>query len=720
MTRRKESRTRERRVVGRGNASVRLPPGASKDTMGLLLTTGLWCLCHDRALTTWESEQAARIELTPDTWRGWVQEAPAGRAIAEGDPETIGLASDWYHGGQVGRCRYQAVRNALRTHTAESTRAAMRSFWPRATKAQQRCATTIEQWAHGTGGTSPQARASLRIGFTGRAKAIGGGGDAEALLEKGIAREATRAWVAALAPDIEPEGLLEALELSPVDNRTLRAQLWASEAAIGLCATPIEQRIPQWMQAMALEQLGLGRKAARAYATLETLYADSHSEADKEQRALVRKKRAQILWMTGEPNAMREAQWLARADPRALAGRWGKYQRTQAIMAETPALIGRIEAALAEHGRAVAVAGGDRNANADARIRLARSFEMASMHAKALSLALEYAPNREAEHALAILAFDQMERLETAPHRMETQARRALQAKPGSAKAKVRLGLAHALQSRKAQAVHETVQAWWSDRRHGTLSAEEANCASNIACRFGRKSLSERIDRQLAANRAHAVGHREIMIEITARRWSCGQSGEPALDRALDAIALKRSGLCLLARVGGDALRERAEIVDTPATTRAEALRTTLDHCYRTAGRNANDPRDPIARSLRHILATERPIERRVCARLPAPVAHALRIVRIALWLARDDPDPKPLLAGAALRLAHLVEEWAIRTGTSGEPSEEEALRTLLGRRVRQRERADIEWKTQRDQCTAIHTNGNGSGRDGPARPPRP
>ena len=692
MTRRRERKIREHRVVGRGTATIRLPPGTSKDTMGLLLTTGLWCLCHDRALTAWESEQAAKLELTPRTWTGWVRGTPDGRAIAEGHPEPIGLASDWYHGGQVGRCRYRTIRNALRAHNAESARSAMRSFWPKAIKIQQRCATTIEQWAYGTNGISTQARASLRVALTGRAKALGGSGDAEALLEKGIAREATREWVATLTPDIEPEGLLEALELSAVDTRTLRAQLWGSEAAIGLCTTPAEQRMPQWMQAMALEQLGTGHKAARAYATLETLYADSPSETDKEQRALVRRKRAQILWMTGEPDAMREAQWLARSDPRALTGRWGSYQRVQAIQAETPALIGRIEAALAEHGRAVARARGDRNASADARIRLARSFAMASMHAKALSLALEYAPNREAEHALAIIAFDQMKYLEAAPHRMETQAQRALKAKPGSAGARIRLGLAHALQNRKAQAVHETVRAWWSDRHRRALDADEANCASIIASQFGRKQLSERIDRQLVANRAHAVRHREIMIEITARRWSCGQSAEPMLDRTLDAIALKRSGLCHLAHVGGDALRERAAIVDTPATARAETLRTTLDHCYRTAGRNTNDSLDPIARSLRHMLATERPIERRVCARLPLPVAQALRIVRIAQWLAKDDPDPKPLLAGAALRLAHLVEEWAIRTGTSGEPSEEEAMRTLLGRRTRQRERADTEW----------------------------
>lgn len=684
---RRRGRHNANQISGKRNASV-----------AVNIACALWSLCHDKGLIEPERKHASEAGLDQRWWQRLREQLDNDEGLNPRSPQ-IDAAISWASGPTSVRGKLAEMRRIMREHRLEIMGPLLRAMWPARAREARRAVLTVAQWAEHPGQLNAEERTHMYHAWNVRAALLTYTIDG-AIVEAAWASARARARIEALDPDAEPNDISTALETEPMDFGTLNAVLDASERACAVMRTDPERIGALWYMARACEDLGRPARAMRLYTRVESAQETSppphqkkrlhpsENESNDPAPGAALERRVSLLWNSGEPALMRQAMSEA-TKPDNSAKPWRSWTKKTLVEQDSEnALIDSIETATEALERAKR--GGNPAKIDTERLKLAAIGDHAGLHRRVLEWCWHQGASPADEAALGRHCAAALENLDRPVGHVEAQWERALSADPHDTRAMLGRAECESERGLAQSAAVWVARALWTDRRVGTFGDDERALASQMLLEAGRTTASERIDRNLLRpgkrTEPHiAIGASERAIERGDARW--GQS----LDAAFDAIALKRSGAATLALLCARSARVRADKLEPADSARAQAeslrdrIRSAL---YGARSRDAPTP-DPIGQIVRKGIRNEPRETTRACARLALPLAFAMRAVEYAGHSGDD-----ALTAGALRRAASIWEEWAIRTGDSGHPTDTRALRAIARERERLGERGEkpYEW----------------------------
>ena len=659
----------------------------------LTVMTALEALCLGKGLLESEREAAREAGLERRRWTELGEALAAGETLHPRGPE-IRAAVVWACGGEVAGGVNAPVRSLLRTRRREAMGPSLQAGWPRKGKEGARAWCTVSDWHGRPHALGASDRTLLREIWRGRAAMCHFDQDLDTLEVMMRSPTQIQALADLCAEGVEPGQMGERLGAEPLDRASAEAVLHAAEESLRGGEDDSGWVASLWLKARALEAMGLRKRAIRAYHRVETAERErgdtKPSEVPGPRRGDARKRKVWLMWSSGEPETMREALEMGVEEG---GGAWLESRAREWNAAEGEAQLKQVQEAYAQRTRAQAA--GTREARDDARLALAKAYRGCGLNDLAVSTAWERATEAETEAELAAVAARSAADADKAEHTVKMLWDRVLEARPHDAEAMLGLATREAELGNRRNAALWATRALWTNRRTRTLDAAHMSEAAEILREDGRHEAAARADRRIMRENMGrilgvntAIGMAERAIERADAQW------EESMDRALDAIAVNRAGLATLCVLSAQTLRERAQrrCTGTPARAQAEAVRRCVRAVTATPKGRERPQADPHRRYVRRALARESRRRKRVLARLPEPLAMAVRAAQAVDLM--DDPQGA-LRAGADDRTAAMWEEWALRLKPSGHPTDARAQREIERvRRARKGKREEgWEWE---------------------------
>ena len=650
-----------------------------RDGEPLILTSGLWALAHDKGLLGSERKLASASGMTPKWWIELGEKLRSGEGLHPANAE-VDAARVWACGGTVEHAPLAQARSLLREHRFSIMGSMLKSAWPKRPREALRAWTTVDNWARAPHELSATERRQLRAAWTARAFVLCYEQDAP--IATVIMRSTTKgpAFLEAIGGEERAEQAYEMIHDERPDMASARGRMYAAEQALRGQIEDTERRAALWAMARSLEVLGMRQRAIRMYERIEGSETKGYapSSTDEPKNGEARRRRLWLLWSNGVPEEMEEAISIGEEMIRDAAGTWRLHNVKRWTGGKAQYDIAKVrETRDAEHR---AQAGGEVESIEQARVQLADAYLSCGLGDAALNVAWEKLSSPGMEGAMAKIGAQACVLLGKKPSQIAEQWHRALRNDPHNSEAMVGLASCEADEHRLQSAAQWAIRALWNDRRANKLTENESGTASEILLEAGRREASARADRTLL-KRIGRTANTDVTVGISSRMLSRGnREWGVAIDRALDAIARGRAGgqtLCLLA---GRGLREYADgCAENPARpAKAEKLQEAIrDMASRE--RRRTPPADNAMRDLaKWTLAVQSRIDMRVCARIPEPIAQAMRALALAKTIeAQKAHNERPLVGAAALKAAGLWEEWALYLPTSGHPHDERAVHEI-------------------------------------------